>query len=411
MLNKQSIQTILMSILFINSVLSTFYCSSPTKRYSPPEKQIHVLVLPFQEKEMIGKPIDEMKKSNLYPFGFAIADSLAQVLKQREEMIILDTTNLFRSTSVDQLMEKEKIKYSDISIDGIEIDFLIAGTYHLDKDSNTIFVSAELIDHKEDSTRLLKKKEIIFTKNLEITNDKFPYEIFLRNQLAQRAIQEILCKDTILETCTIISQDELNKLQISETKNLQSFLQNGKGLQIYYESLNPLIEDEKKISLRKKSIVNFKQSMLTSQKENENYESPEKNLYKVIYSTESEFSEINTELQAFTISSYTNSKDPLKNGLNEYELQKIRGAIAKAIHFIQLNPNYMLEITGHWTSEKDNLNLRAKNSRSQQILEQIAPKTEEGAAWKKVCKSFDKLSDEDKVEFQIVENKSRGRLQ
>ncbi len=409
MINKRFIQTILTSILFISSVLSISHCSSPTKKYSAPEKQIHVLVLPFQEKEMIGKALDEKKKSNLYPFGFAIADSLAQILKQREEMIILDTANFFRSNSVDQFMEREKIHFSEISIDGTEIDFLITGTYYLEKDSNTIFVSAELIDSKDDSTRLVKKKEIIFTKNLEVTNDKFPYEIFLKNQLAQRSIQEILCKDTILETCTIISQEELDKLQISETKNLQSFIQNGKGLQVHYESLNPFIEDEKKISLRKKAMVHFKQSILTSQKENETYDSPEKNLYKVIYSTESEFSEINTELQAFTISSYTNPKDPLKNGLNEYELKKIRGAIAKAIHFIQLNPNYTLEITGHWTSDKDNVSLRSKNSRSLQILDQIIPKTEEGTAWKKVCKSIDKLSSEDKVEFQIVENKSRGR--
>lgn len=388
-------------------------CAAPEDQvYSPPETSIRVLFLPFQEEDYRKKTSEEKKKSPAFSFGQGITENLSQLMRRNSEVLVVNPREIYSSRSYEEVLGQEKINPETIQ-SFQHIDWVVTGTFQYDKEKKTFDITSVLYDSTGNERKVVKGKRLIFGEkpNLESTEkkeEKAYYVDFIKNEAYLYLVKTILCERVKKEICPPLGSETLSELELSETKDYTAYLNNHRGLISLYESYHQSLNEFDSLRKRKLALVYFKRAILESSKTNQTYPEALRNMANLIQIQDSNALEMDSELNAFTIKSYNFPKEPLRTELTPAELERLRKVFQKALRFVKVNKGLKIQILGHWSLDQDQPDLREKNSRSEEILNQIFYTKEEFESAKEHLSYTDLKSEEDKVSFGIIKANSEN---
>ncbi len=374
-------------------------CTTPEDQaYKPPESLISIVVLPYVEEEFQGKTYLVKKKSPYFAFGIGISENLRELLSQNSELLVVYPEDIFNKLPIEKILGESKFQRENFK-ELEKITWVLTGSFQYDPQKKAFEIISYLYDSQGNSKKLPIAKGISFTPNTEQTS----YLDFLKNQLYSSTIKTLLCERVKKEECPPSKPEIIENLDLKESSNLGTFLNHFRGLTYLYESYN--LELDKLESLKKRNIAltYFKKAILDSSREQQKYPNAVTNLVNIFQSKPHSLLDIDLELKSYTISSYNFPSNPFQHELTSSEISRLQKVLQKALWFVKLNPEYKIQVTGHWSKNLYDTKT-SEQTRSGEILNLIFPEGLE--TLKDYIHYTDIVSLEDKVEFGIIQGES-----
>jgi len=372
-------------------------CTTPEDQaYKPPESLVSIVVLPYVEEEFLDKTYLVKKKSPYFAFGIGISENLRELLSQNSELLVVYPEDIFHKLPIEKVLGEAKFQRENFK-ELEKITWVLTGSFQYDPQKKAFEITSYLYDPQGNSKKLPKVKGISFT------TEQISYLDFLKNQLYSSTIKTLLCERVKKEECPPLKPEFIANLDLTESSNFSAFLNYSRGLTYLYESYN--LELDKLESLKKRNIAltYFKKAILDSSREQQKYPHAVTNLVNIFQSKPHSLLDLDLELKSYTIASYNFPSNPFQHELTSSEISRLRKVLQKALWFVKLNPEYKIQVMGHWSKNLYDTKT-SEQTRSGEILNLIFPEGLE--TLKDYINYTDIVSLEDKVEFGIIQGES-----
>lgn len=329
------------------------YCLSfEEKIYTPPTQIQNVLILPFVEEDQEEKTFLEKKASPYFYLGFGFAHNVHQLMNQSQEIHSVPLNTIAQDTNAELLLktEKEVLELWKTS-NPHNIKYLVFGSFKVvEKEKFKIVVKVynlENLENKKIKSKLLTLQEV--SKG----EDSIEYTKFLKTELYPDIIKFILCFKVMKESCVPIQQEELENLDLEETKSFSEFLDHSRGLYHFYEFIHFSDNKFERIKEQQFSEIYFKKAIFSSKEKGVEYNNAIRNFISFQKNSELQKEALNLDLSKFQVF-YKSSNDPLKPELDQEEASNLRTLLNKSLRFVKENPEYKIFVTGIWSKQLEN---------------------------------------------------------
>lgn len=329
------------------------YCLNfEEKIYIPPTQIQNVLILPFVEEDQQEKSFLEKKASPYFYLGFGFAHNVHQLLSQSQEIHSIPLNTIAQETSSELLLktEKEVLELWKTS-NPHNIKYLVFGSFKV-VEKGKFKIIAKVYNLENLENKKIKSKVLTF-QEISKGEDVIEYTQFLKTELYPDILKFILCFKVMRESCVPIQKEELENLDLEETKNFSEFLDHSRALYHFYEFIHFAENKFERVKEKQFSEIYFKKAIFSSEEKGVAYNNAIKNFISFQKNSELQKEALNLDLNKFRVF-YTSSKDPLKPDLDQEEASNLRTLLNKSLRFVKENPEYKIFVTSTWSSQLEN---------------------------------------------------------